>query len=386
MNLTSRFASLRRTPVAFAFFLVFGLTACGSGKFFVPVCQETNSCSGGGGGTTPASLAFVANATTGTLVTYPLAKTFTTLSGISTNLGTPPSAIAGSPRGNLLYVATVGGSVFVYGVSSTGALTLGNGGSAVTSTLLPTYMTIDPTGNWLFMVSSSSSQLLVFQINTVTGALQQTGQGTIPLSAGAPTQIYVTPNGQAVYVGLGLGGMDSFAFNTSTGVLSNHLHFATRQNGASADNAIAADNNSAYLFVGEAGSGIRVFTIGNAGALTEISGSPFATQLGPASIVVDSTNKYVYVANGGAGVITGYSLGSGGALTPLSIPQFTAGIKPVQMSLDATGAYLLVINQGGNPDLQVFSFDATTAGKLDAVTSGATGPDPTGPVSLSVIP
>jgi 6-phosphogluconolactonase len=385
MNLMPRPLPLRRTSLALASFLVLCVTACGSGKFFVPVCQETNSCSGGGG-TTPSSLAFVANATTGTLVTFPLPKTFTTVSGVATNLGTPPSAIAGSPKGNLLYVATVGGSVFVYAVSAGGGLTLGNGGSPVTSTLLPTYMAIDPTGNWLFMVSSSSPQLLVFQINPSTGALQQTNQGTIALSGGAPTQIYVTPNGQAVYVGLGLGGMDTFAFNTSTGVLSNHLHLATLQNGASADNSITADNNSAYLFVGEAGSGIRVLTIGAAGALKEISGSPFTTQLGPSSILVDSTNKYVYVANGGANVITGYSLASSGALTPLTSSPFNTGTKPVQMSLDATGAYLLVINQGGNPDLQVFSFDTTTAGKLDPVTSSATGTDPAGAISLSVIP
>jgi 6-phosphogluconolactonase (cycloisomerase 2 family) len=380
-----RLPSFRRVPVALAYLLVLSLAACGSGKFFVPVCQETNSCSGGGG-TTAASLAFVAAATTGSLVTFPLPKTFTSVQGTVTNLGTPPSAVAGSPKGNLLYVATASGSVFVYGVSANGALTLGNSGNPVTSTLLPTYMTIDPSGNWLFLISSTSPQLLVFQINTVTGALQQTSQGTMPLSGGAPTQVYVTPNDQAVYVGLGLGGMDTFAFNPSTGLLSNQLHLVPLLNGASADNAIAADNKSAYLFVGEAGSGIRVLAIGANGSLKEISGSPFPTQLGPASIVVDPTNTYVYVANSGANVITGYTLGSGGTLTPLSNPSFATGTRPVQMSLDSTGAYLLVINQGGNPDLQVFSFDTTTPGKLDAVTSSATGADPAGAVSLSVLP
>jgi 6-phosphogluconolactonase len=56
------------------------------------------------------------------------------------------------------------------------------------------------------------------------------------------------------------------------------------------------------------------------------------------------------------------------------------------MSLDSTGQYLFVVNSGGSPDLQVFSFDATTGGKLDSVTSVATGTDPTGAVALSVVP
>jgi 6-phosphogluconolactonase (cycloisomerase 2 family) len=138
--------------------------------------------------------------------------------------------------------------------------------------------------------------------------------------------------------------------------------------------------------VGESGSGIRVFTISSGGSLKEISGSPFTSQLGPSSIVVDPTNTYVYVANKGSSVITGYTLDASGSLTPLSSSPFTSGSAPVSMSLDSTGKYLLVINNGGSPDIQVFSFDATTGGKLDSVTTGATGTDPTGPISLSVVP
>jgi hypothetical protein len=54
------------------------------------------------------------------------------------------------------------------------------------------------------------------------------------------------------------------------------------------------------------------------------------------------------------------------------------------MSLDTSGQYLLVASYGGGPDLQVFSFDTTSPGKLDTVTSTATGADPTMPISLAV--
>jgi 6-phosphogluconolactonase (cycloisomerase 2 family) len=360
--------------------VLIGTTGCGG--FFVPVCQETNSCGGGNG--SYSSYAYVANATLGTIAGCPVpTATFTTLTGTTYNLGATPSALAATPKGSFLYVATALGSVFVYTIGTNGALTLGNNGSPVASTLLPSWMTVDPSGNWLFMVSSKIATLFEYQIDPTTGVLTLIGSG-IPLNPGNPTQIYVTPNDQYVYVGLGLGGMDGFTFNSSTGALTNQSHLAPK--GVASDNTIAADNNSAYLFVGEAGQGIRVLTIGTNGTLKEVSGSPFTSQLGPLSIVVDPTNAYVYVANSTANVITGYTLGTGGMLTPLSSSPFTAGTGPIAMSLDSTGKYLFVASSGGSPDLEVFSFDATTGGKLDSVTSVATGTDPAGAISLSVVP
>ncbi len=353
---------------------------CFQGKFFVPPCTGT-SCGGSGSNS---SYAYVANSTLGTIAGFGLPKAaFTTLTGTTTDLGAQPIALAGTPKGTLLYVATTLGQVVVYTIASDGTLTLGNGGSAVVSTLTPVWMAIDPTGNWLFLISSSIATLLEYQINPTTGVLTQMGQGT-PLSAGAPTQVYVTPNGQNVYVGLGTGGLDAFAFNSTTGALSNQSHLNPKPSGS--DNAITADTKSAFLFIGEAGTGIRVLTIGTGGALQEVSGSPFTSQLGPKSIVVDATNAYVYVANQTANVITGYTLAASGALTPLSSSPFTTGGGPTAMSLDSTGKYLLVISNGGSPDLQVFSFDATTAGKLDSVATAATGTSAAGAIALAVVP
>jgi 6-phosphogluconolactonase len=361
------------------------LAGCGSGKFFVPTCQETNSC--GGGSTTYSSYAYVANSTQGTLAAIPIPTgTFTSLTGTSYNPATPLNALAATPKGTFLYVATALGSVVVYSIGTNGALTLGNGGNAVVQTLNPIWMTVDPSGNWLFIISSSISALLEYQINTTTGTLTQVGQSTgIALTAGTPTQVYVTPNDQNVYVGVGTGGLDSFTFDSSTGAVSNRASTGTRIPSTS-DNAITADNNSAFLFVGEAGSGIRVFQIGSGSSLTEVAGSPFQSQLGPKSIVVDPTNTYVYVANSTANVITGYTLAANGGLTALSSSPFSTGIGPSSMSLDSTGTYLLVTCVGGSPDLQVFSFDATSGGTLDSVATATTGTAPANAISLVVVP
>lgn len=381
------FINSRNASIASALLAAIVLIATtGCGGFFIPVCQANNDCGGGNG--TYSSYAYVANATTGTLAGFPVpTATFTTLTPASYTVGASPIALAATPNGSFLYVATALGSVFVYTIGANGVLTLGNSGSPVASTLNGTgmYMTVDPSGNWLFLVSNSIDVLLEYQINTTSGALTQVGQTTgIPLNPGNPTQVYVTPNNQYVYVGLGLGGTDGFTLNSSTGALTNQIHLQPRT--VASDNTIAADKNSAYLFVGEAGAGIRVLTIGAGGSLQEVAGSPFASQLGPKSIVVDPTNTYVYVANSTSNVITGYTLGTGGSLTPLSTSPFTSGTTPTAMSLDSTGKYLFVVNSGGAPDMQVFSFDTTTPGKLDSVTSVATGADPTNAVALSVVP
>ena len=369
------------------------LTGCSS--FFMPVCQAYNTCSstgtgtgtGSGGGTGSGnSYAYVANANTGTIAAFPITAGLTKLTGTSYNLGTPPLAMAASPKGNLLYLATAAGSVFVYGIAGNGGLTLANGGNPVTSTLAPTWMSIDPSGNWLFLISSSSPQLLVFQIDLSTGALVQTNQGTIALDPGTPTQVYLPPDDKHIYVGLGSGGMDGFVFDASNGVLSGQSHLRPRLPGVSGDNTISSDTKSTYLFVGEAGVGIRVFTIAANGALQEISGSPFPTELGPSSMVVDSTDTYLYVANRSSDAITGYTIGTTGALTALSSSPFQTGSGPTAMALDSSGKYLLVISAGGSPDLEAFSFDATTAGKLDSVASASTGADPTDPVALAIAP
>lgn len=380
--------ALRGAVILFVVACLPGMLGCFSGKFFVAPCTGS-SCGGGGGGGPYSSYAYVANSTLGTIAGFPLpTATFTSITGTSHSLGTTPTALAGTPSGNFLYVAAAAGSVFVYTIGANGALTLGNNGTAVATTLNPVWMTVDPSGKWLFMVSSSVTALLEYQIDTSTGALTLQGQGTaLNISGtGKSTQVYVTPNNQYVYVGLGTSGVDSFAFNSTSGALSNQLHLAPLAAGGPADNAITADKNSAFLFVGETGKGIRVLTIGSGGSLKEISGSPFATQLGPTSIVVDPTDAYVYVANQTASAITGYTLAADGSLTPLSSSPFTSGTGPVSMSLDSTGKYLLVINSGGSPDLQVFSFDATTPGTLDSVATAATGTAPAGAVSLSVVP
>ena len=378
--------------------------ASSSGTVYITVTTSggtsaTSSASQFTYGSAAASYIYVANATASTLTALSLSSgTLTALSGSPYTLGTAPSAVAITPSGSLLYVASSSGNVYVYTVAANGSLTLGNGGKSVTSLLNPSYMTVDKTGTWLFLISQSLTQMFEYQINPTTGVLTAPAgnpTSTVTLSSD-PAQIYITPNNQYVYVGedpsssgSSGGGTDIFTLDATNGALSNPLHFNAKNPSSGGDNAISSDANSKFLFVGETdsgsngSSGVRVFNIGTGGSVTEITGSPFTAglYLDPVAIAMDPTNAYVYVASHASNNITGYSLGSTGALTLLSTSPFTAGTTLVAMSLDATKQYMVVIASGGNPDLQVFSFDATSPGKLDPIVNSATG---TTPISMAV--
>ena len=375
--------SMRRFTIVPLFLLVVSATLLsGCGGFFIPVCQANGTC-----GTTPgsANYVYVANQTTSTIAGFSLTSgKLAVLTGSPYAVGGQPDAMVTTPGGTLLYTGLTSGGVLVYTIGTNGALTVGNSGQLMAQTVPPMNLAVDRTGNWLFQVSNTAPLLSEFQITASTGVLTAPTTPTYPLTGGTPTQIYVTPNNQNVFVGLGTGGLDVYTLNASTGALSNHLHLNSLNSTTNADNAVGSDANSKFLFVGETGSGIRVFTISTGGALAEISGSPFAGGLGPSSIAMDPTNAYVYVAERTASNVAAYALGTTGKLTQLSASPFTAGSGPVSLSLDATSTYMVVASSGGNPDLQVFSFAASTPGTLTAASNAATGTDPTGPIAVAV--
>jgi 6-phosphogluconolactonase len=130
---------------------------------------------------------------------------------------------------------------------------------------------------------------------------------------------------------------------------------------------------------------LRVF---DCNTLVELSGSPFATGgLSPIEILPlpygANKGNYVYVANrnvsgSSIGSIHGFIVATSGSTFSLTAMGDSAstGITPVGMVQESKGNYLVVVNSGGTPDLQAFTFDSTTAGKLNPTINSATGTDP----------
>jgi hypothetical protein len=64
----------------------------------------------------------------------------------------------------------------------------------------------------------------------------------------------------------------------------------------------------------------------------------------------------------------------------------SVGVTPAGMAEDSTGSVVLLVNSGGSPDLDVYTFDATTLGNLDYAFSFATGTDPVGARAIAAAP
>ncbi len=348
------------------------LCSCG-GKFFP---DET----GGGGNTNSGNYLYVANSSTSvsSIAGFTIANSAVSdLSNSPFATGLPPNAMAITPKDTFLYMGSLSGGIYAYTINSDGTLTVANSGSPVATGVSPVTMKVDPTGQWL-IVADLTPQVYVFGINASTGALTTQGN-PLALDTGTTGNLYITPNGQYVFISLGTGGVDILTFASATGVISKSQLLSPKAS-TNADMGLASDPTSKYLFVTETGiNAVRVLSINTTGSsiLTELATSPTKTGLGPSQVVVTASGSYVYVTNRTDGTISGFALSANGALTALSGSPYTTGSAPVDIVEDKTGAYIAVACVGGNPDMQVFTIDTTTPGKLDAFSSKTTGTDPT---------
>jgi len=368
------------------------LTLAGGCKNFFPPLNGTT----GTGTTNTGDYVYVASA-----VTSSSGSAAWTISGLSIGTGTlgaltgfpvtlpfPPVALAITPSNSLLYVA---GSDVIYGytISSAGALTsiLTSAQSQVLETAAISSMVVSPDGNWLLGLSVNEQEAVIDEY-----AISSTGQLTLetgaqyPLSGSAPivpSDIAIAPTGNYVAVALGTAGDVIFSFNTSTGALT-EVAQEIPPTASSADQALTFDSTGSTLYVARSGtdSGVVPYVLSNGGAtLTAAAGAPFAlgtNATGPSSILIDATGKYLYVGDKTSSSISAFSIASGGVLTALGGSPYAAGTNVNALGEDSSGKYILATALGGSPDLQMYTIDTATPGKLDPATTASTG-DPTEP-------
>jgi len=343
-----------------------------------------------------AGFAFASGSTTPTAVT----------NGSST-FAAVPLAMAISPNAGFLYVST-GGGVFAYSISSSGALTLLNDSQPISSDL-PTAIAVDGSSSWLLESTSGSGVLNAVPVSSSTGILDSTRtQQTVNLPNTILTQI-VSSSGNAtnpyVFVGMGLGGTAVIPFTAAS--TSNPFGTVVRIPTISSSGgatAVAVDPTNRLLYVAETAAvsgtqtgGLRVFTIGANSSMKEVSGSPYKTGgTGPSAILATPDGNFVYVANkavsgSGNGNISGYPIVSSGGVYSLGtlINTIATGVGTVGLAEDNTKTYVLAVNSSNSnssPDLNTYTFDATTTGKLNAGATAATGTDPVQATAIAAVP
>ena len=374
-------------------FLLLGVAGCGG--FF---SSQTTPV------TTTGDYLYVGNANNTYLAGFGISSsgTLSVLNNSPYNNGVAAVSLAVTPANSYLYAGTTNG-IYGYTINSDGSITVLNSGNPLAQDLVSTAMQVDSTGGFLLAVGISTStqtqSIGIYQIGSaglltaLTGSplALYTGKGSTATVV-APTAILITPNNSYVYASLGTLGVQVLTLGTggalSTGSAATILPPLSTST-SPADAGVASDPNSLFLFVAELNTGLREFSIGTGGSLKEVSGSPYAVGTGPTSVIMDATGSYLYVANKGSNNISAYTLtAASGKLTAVAGQPFSSGgLLPIGLAKDNSKKYIAVINSGsngsgGNSDVQMFKFDATTDGKLDPVATATTGTDPTNPSTI----
>lgn len=352
--------------------------------------------------------AYVANSVSADVSAYTIDATTGALSSTGAAVPTGGSnlrSISIDPTGRFAYVANDGsGNISAFSInSSTGALTRidavpGLGGiENFPAETNPTSVTIAPSGKFAYVANFGSDSISAYAINNTTGALTMIDQNG-PISFGGsvwagskPTSVTIDPSGQFAYVtNFGSSSISTYSIDAGTGILT-ALHTVAGRNGNLAmtmtrgTTAITYSPRFAYVANYDSAD-VSAYSINaETGVLTQIpcgggtgcNGSNFQTGTNPASVTVEPSGRYAYVANSfngaGGNSVSGYSINaSTGKLTSLGAP-VSAGSSPRSVIADPSGKFVYVANYVSD-NVSVFSIDNATGAlsplDADAGTAG----------------
>lgn len=333
---------------------------------------------------------------------YSIVKSeLTALAGSPYPLPSGPYAIAIAPNQSFLYVSTQSG-IYLYNIGTGGALTLASTTPIVTD-FAAVSLKVDATNSWL-LEASGSGYLYAIPISSSTGKTTGTVK-QLPLAGITPRQLTISPDNLYVMVALGGTGTEVIPFSASkTDPLPAAASALIAPKGpGGAALSVAVDPASQLLLIGEAlgaslssNTGVlRAFTYASlSGTPVEVQGSPYPSGgLTPVSLLPSASGGYIYVANStvsnsATGNIAGFLISpsaSSYSLTSLG-GSASAGTTPADLAEDSTGSVVLLVNSGGGPDLNVYTFDTATHGKLDSALTFATGTDPVGARAIAATP
>lgn len=337
----------------------------------INVTTVSVECAGAG------RFAYVSNAADNTISVYSIDSTTGALTAVGAPVatGASPSAIAGSPDKQHVYVVNeTSNDISAYSVdATTGALTQ-IAGSPFAAGTNPQALAFDPSGAYLYVANNGSNNLSAFAVDATTGALTPLPTATYPTGTG-PSAVSADATGKFVFVANngGSNNISVFTITAGTGELtpvtgspfaaggnpyslaftnSAKCLYTANFNGPGAtisafkvnmttgalsaltgspfnlsvDNYIATDRIGGVLYV-TTGGGVNGYGILDSGVLVALTGSSVTTGANAYSVTVDPSGQFVYVANDGAGNVSGYKR-NGGILTATPGSPYAAGSRP----------------------------------------------------------
>jgi 6-phosphogluconolactonase len=191
----------------------------------------------------------------------------------------------------------------------------------------PTSMAISPNGSFLFVASPSTATVSAFSVNNGDGSLAAVAGSpfTVGTAGATPTWVTVEPSGKFLYV----------ADSAHNAVLA----FSIGSNGtlSQVGTAFPTGNNPTHLSVSADGTllfvsntndnTVSAFVIGTDGTLGAVAGSPFATG-GQSPGFLLATGSQLFVADTATNDIAAFNIGVNGVLSAVSGSPFGVPVSP----------------------------------------------------------
>jgi len=275
------------------------------------------------------------------------------------------------PTGRLLFVANRGtlppgqgypgivhegpGSISVFKVNvNSGALTEVTGSPFALSGG-PAWVSVDPSGKYLYACSTATDLVYGFNIDQATGVLTALDRGSAVVTGDYPLIALTIPS--VGKPGATVTFKSKFAYVPSS---DNSLY------------GYAIDQTTGNL-TAIPGSPIRSMGTGLAAAAVTPDGKRVYT-----AVAIDPTGRFLYTANGGSNDISGFSVDqSTGALTPLAGGAVATGHHPISATIDYSGRLLFVVSDADS-SVSTYTIDPSSGALAPVTPATITGPMPKG--------
>jgi DNA-binding beta-propeller fold protein YncE len=295
-------------------------------------------------------------------------------------VGINPSSVTVDPSGKFLYVTNQGShTVSIFPITDTGLNTPSTvaarkGCAAMAMSKGTAAVAYAP--KFAYVANYGSSSVSAYTIHAATGALASAGTTT---TINLPTSVAVDPSGKFAYttheilVETPTQNVSPYTIDGTTGALTRGSAAAgVGSNPAS----IAVDPSGRFAYVAnQAAYNVSIHAIdAGTGALTWTGSAPAG--IDPTSVAIDPSGRFAYVANSyqsniGSGSVSIYSINtSTGALTAVG-GELTTGPNPTSITVDPSGRFVYVVHANG-----VQSYVINTTGALINASSAAAGTDP----------
>ena len=182
----------------------------------------------------------------------------------------------------------------------------------------------------------------------------------------------------------GSGTVSAYQSDETTGALTG----LTGSPYAAGGNPNAIATNGSELFVANStSSSISAYfinhTVGTGGSLINVTGSPFSTGAGtaPRAMVISRSRNVLYVVSSSTDSVLAFTITPSGGLAALGTPVAT-GSAPLAIAIHRTEKFAYVANSGSN-DVWVYTIDQTNGTLTSA---GPPVPAGTGPGAILAVP